>query len=256
MYGPCDTDLLHKPGKVVYLNGEPYAADVLPHSFYLGPLSLREMPPSVKQFKFSYVQMAALEIGDISLLALERRPYYRKTKFLIYTSSRCLKHREAAFDMFAAVSTVSAGGKCHGSVLEYENIVEPGGRLGNSGWRTAHRLLLDYKFALVMENTNVPAYITEKLLNAFVAGCVPIYYGTEDVFDIFNKDAFVYFNESSPEEAVTLVRHLMEDPTAYERKRRQPILAEGAMSKYFSLFYEQKGVLASQIRKHLEIQDR
>eukprot|EP01048_Picozoa_sp_COSAG05_P007535 COSAG05_NODE_534_length_8874_cov_19.159544_4_plen_81_part_00 len=29
-----------------------------------------------------------------------------------------------------------------------------------------------------------PGYITEKILLAFVAGAIPIYYGTDEVFDI------------------------------------------------------------------------
>lgn len=110
----------------------------------------------------------------------------------MYASLRCLEHREAAFDLFASLSTVSAGGRCHGSVSRYEDILEPEGRLGSPGWTSAHKLYVDYKFALVMENTKTPGYITEKILNAFIGGCVPVYCGTEDVFKIFNKDAFIY----------------------------------------------------------------
>ena len=54
------------------------------------------------------------------------------------------------------------------------------------------------------------------------------------------------------QEAVNEVSHMMNNNSAYEWKRRQPILAEGAVSKYFSLFYGQKGDVAVQIRKFLE----
>lgn len=45
-------------------------------------------------------------------------------------------------------------------------------------------------------------YISEKFLLAFVSGCIPIYFGTSDVSDIFNRDAFVYFDVNSPQSAV------------------------------------------------------
>jgi len=253
MHGPCDTRLLQKPSKVVYVNGEAYAADALQNSFYLGPIS-SEISPTVKQMQFSYVQLAALELGKTSFRAFAQRPYHHKTSFLMYTSSRCLKHREAAFGMFASISSISAGGKCHGDASKYEEVTESGVHRGNPGWKSAHTLFTDYKFALVMENTKTPGYITEKILNAFIAGCVPIYYGTEDVFKVFNKDAFVYFDENFPEKALKQVKHMMTDAADYEWKRKQPILAEGALSKYFSLFYEQNGDVAIQIRKFLELQ--
>lgn len=44
-----------------------------------------------------------------------------------------------------------------------------------------------YRFALVMENAKTKGYLTEKIANAFLAGSIPIYYGTEEVFDVFNR---------------------------------------------------------------------
>ena len=82
MRGECDTSLLRKPRKIVYLNGEPYVEDLLTNSFYLGPMSSK-IHPSVKQFQFFYVQMAALKNGGVSFLALERRPQPLRTKFLM-----------------------------------------------------------------------------------------------------------------------------------------------------------------------------
>ena len=44
----------------------------------------------------------------------------------------------------------------------------------------------------------VTGYVSEKILNAFFAGGIPIYYGSLEVFDIFNKRAFVYFDIGNP----------------------------------------------------------
>lgn len=40
-----------------------------------------------------------------------------------------------------------------------------------------------YKYAVVFENQRQPGYITEKLLDCFVAGTVPIYWGAPDVHE-------------------------------------------------------------------------
>jgi hypothetical protein len=39
----------------------------------------------------------------------------------------------------------------------------------------------DYKFAIVMENTEAPGYITEKIVSAFLGSAIPIFWGHTDV---------------------------------------------------------------------------
>jgi alpha(1,3/1,4) fucosyltransferase len=51
---------------------------------------------------------------------------------------------------------------------------------------------------LAMENRAARGYNTEKIINAFQAGSIPIYYGTTEVFDVFNARAFVFYNVSDP----------------------------------------------------------
>lgn len=42
-------------------------------------------------------------------------------------------------------------------------------------------LLRRYTFAIAYENTQLPGYVTEKVVDAMVAGCVPIYRGAADI---------------------------------------------------------------------------
>jgi hypothetical protein len=84
----------------------------------------------------------------------------------------------------------------------------------------------------------VLATLTEKILNAFLGGCIPIYYGTEEIFGIFNADAFVYYDVENPQPAIDRVKYLESNRTAYyEILKNEPILAkaEGTIDKYFSL---------------------
>ena len=43
------------------------------------------------------------------------------------------------------------------------------------------------------ESKAMPGYITEKILAVFLAGAIPIYWGTEEVFGIFNRKAFIFY---------------------------------------------------------------
>lgn len=51
--------------------------------------------------------------------------------------------------------------------------------------------LQHYRFNLVVENCRFPGYITEKIFDAFLAGCVPVYWGAPDVTDFIPAECFV-----------------------------------------------------------------
>lgn len=52
----------------------------------------------------------------------------------------------------------------------------------------------DYKFSIVIENSNVNNYFTEKLLDCFAYGTVPIYYGCPNIANFFDAEGIISFN--------------------------------------------------------------
>jgi hypothetical protein len=54
--------------------------------------------------------------------------------------------------------------------------------------------LKDYRFSIVIENTKQNFYFSEKLLDCFVTGTVPIYWGCPSIDKFFNKDGIITFN--------------------------------------------------------------
>ena len=71
------------------------------------------------------------------------------------------------------------------------------------------------------------SYVTEKIGNAFAAGTIPIYYGTEHIFDIFSRQAFIFMNPFHPSEALAQIKHLEQNKTAYHEMMVRPIFANG-----------------------------
>ena len=55
--------------------------------------------------------------------------------------------------------------------------------------------LKDYKFAIVFENAIYNGWITEKIIDALYAGCVPIYWGAPDVTSFITEGAFIDFRK-------------------------------------------------------------
>lgn len=52
--------------------------------------------------------------------------------------------------------------------------------------------LMKYKFAICYENiSNQRGYITEKIFGCFIAGCVPIYWGAENIADYIPQNCFI-----------------------------------------------------------------
>ena len=51
--------------------------------------------------------------------------------------------------------------------------------------------LRDYRYHIVVENIKLDFWFTEKLIDAFLTGCVPIYYGTSGISNFFNTDGMI-----------------------------------------------------------------
>jgi len=53
-------------------------------------------------------------------------------------------------------------------------------------------VLEQYKFSICYENArDIPGYITEKIFDCFFAGCVPVYWGANNVTDHVPKECFI-----------------------------------------------------------------
>ena len=227
---------------------------------YFAAIHLLSVPAGVRSKVLPPVRASLSEEGE--------RIGRRRDRFAAYVVSRCHADRERAAIALNEIRPVDAGGSCRGepqcqrerarcdegnwvkgALRKIDNApTKVGGvdavgalnfddhelQMRSSLWANI-RLYEDYRFVLAMENKSSPGYITEKILNAFLGGAIPIYYGTEEVFDVFNRDAFVYYNVSDPEPALAQIRFLEENATAYDEMLSRPALAEGAEEKYFSL---------------------
>lgn len=110
--------------------------------------------------------------------------------------------RESFFDELSKYKKVDSGGR-------YRN---------NVGGPVVDKLKFDsgHKFSISFENVSHPGYMTEKIMQSFGAGCVPIYWGDPLVGDTFNEKAFVNIMKySSIDEAIKEIIRIDQDDAAY-----------------------------------------
>ena len=206
---PCDIETFK--GNVIHINGE--SSTNVPTNTY-GPGGNM----------FYYIQAVFQRIPDAYDL-ISNRPTNTKEKFMYYVNSNCIKFRDEVFDKLSTIKHVDALGACKNNVKDFHT---------RSQWANNWKTLSGYRFGLCMENKKAPGYITEKILMAFFAGVIPVYYGTEEVFDIFNRNSFIYYDIKNPEKSVAEIKYLEENPDKYEKMLHEPILNDGSYEKYFA----------------------
>ena len=80
------------------------------------------------------------------------------------------------------------------------------------------------KFTLCFESHSHRGFITEKIMDAFYAETIPVYYGDPDASKIFNPKAFINCSEyGSFQEVIDKIISLDQDDEAYLKMLNEPI---------------------------------
>lgn len=121
----------------------------------------------------------------------------KKTKFcnFIYSNGAASNEREEFFDLLNSYKIVDSGGKFRNNI---------GGPV-----KDKYEFQKEYKFSIAFENSTTIGYTTEKILQAFSAGTIPIYWGNPEVGKEFNEKAFINcHNYKDFSEVVELIKEI------------------------------------------------
>ncbi len=254
LYGQCNKNHLAAfPGTVVVVNGESHipkatvSSSPTQRTLYLGPTQHHgKCFEGAFRFQFYHVTNAALKMAQqdgVSVKEIISSPRHNDgTTSVFYQNSHCVPVRENAFSKIAQNLTNGilsasedswpvAGGRCIGNPPRPDLADKQDGK-----W-LQYDVPHQNKFMFAMENKVAHGYITEKLLRAFRAGSVPIYWGTPEVFDLFNRRAFLWYEPGSKDHGETQllqeINRLLSDPQAYQLMLSEPILTPNAATQYF-----------------------
>lgn len=137
--------------------------------------------------------------------------------FCSFVVSNCFAQDKRAifFDMLSEYKQVTSGGR-------YKNNI--GGSV-----KDKKAFLGQYKFNIAFENCSHNGYATEKIMEAFAAGVVPIYYGDPRIAEDFNPKAFINAHDYPTFEAmIERIKEIDADDELYLQVLNEPIIQADA----------------------------
>lgn len=122
--------------------------------------------------------------------------------------------RNEFFTKLHAIKHVDSAGRL------YRNIDIP-----LEGEKAKIDFLATRKFNICFESFSHPGYVTEKILHAFYANTLPIYWGSPSIKSDFNPDSFIFVNQyKSIDQAIERVIEIDNDDNLYKSIVSQPKL--------------------------------
>lgn len=148
--------------------------------------------------------------------------FLNKKKFcnFVYSNTNSDRSRNDFYLALSEYKKVDAGGKI------FNNI---GGRIQNK-----YEFQKDYKFSIAFENSQKEGYTTEKIVQAWQAGTIPIYWGNTRVIEEFNPKAFInVFDFDSYESCIEYIKKVDQNDELYLSIQKEPIFTEESLAKQY-----------------------
>jgi len=183
--------------------------------------------PLYVYYQWHYLNYLSNKIGNSDSACQSVRKLVDKKfcNFVYSNSANSDPVREAFFHRLCKYKKVDSGGKY----------------LNNIGKAVGDKLqfIKDYKFTIAFENSSVPGYTTEKLLEPILANSIPVYYGNPLVNLDFNTDSFIYVKgiqdfDRAIEEIIYLDRN---DELYLVRLNQQKFRDENTMASWDEKLY-------------------
>ena len=111
--------------------------------------------------------------------------------------------------------------------------------------------LRNYKFNICPENVDSPGYVTEKLMEAFASGTIPIYLGSTGYLepDVVNPEAVLVWNlDGDNSQVIQKILRLQSDENYYREFCKIPKFVPGAADA----IYDKMNELADRVNKLAE----
>jgi hypothetical protein len=87
------------------------------------------------------------------------------------------------------------------------------------------KFLSSYKFSIAMENSEGDGYLSEKIIDSFISGTIPIYYGDYILDEYINPKALILIkNEKNIEQKIKFIIELDNNYEKYSNILKENIL--------------------------------
>lgn len=158
------------------------------------------------------------ELAGRKHLELDFAHRWPRGRFCNFIYGHAASPRDRIFDLLESYRRVDSPGRWRNN--------RPDGIVA-ANWTEKLQFQRECKFSIAVEATSLKGFWTEKIVHAFAAGTVPIYFGDPEIARDFNEQAFVNFHSYPTfEQAVQRVIELDRDESALIEMLAQPAFVD------------------------------
>jgi len=153
--------------------------------------------------------------------------------------------RNAIYDQISSYKFVHSYGRFKTNDFSLQRISQ------GKYWRDAKYdffLQNKHKFAITYENNPYPRYCTEKLMDAFLGGSLPIYWGDSKIEEDWNEKAFINAMKLGSN-TINVVKKLDVDDELFKSMYTQPVFTDEQKKRHISNMNEFENWLVAVIKK-------
>lgn len=157
-------------------------------------------PPSINANIYGYIKSNYSKFKNV--LTYDKDLLDIGKNFLFYPHGGCwippneqkVYEKNKLISIIASSKNITDGHKLrHQVISKYCNNIDVYGR-GYNPVNIKTEALKDYMFSIVIENSKKDYYFTEKLIDCFRTGTIPIYYGCPSINNFFDINGLITFN--------------------------------------------------------------
>ena len=119
--------------------------------------------------------------------------------------------------------------------------VDMGGKYKNNVGRIKNKIkfLSSYKFSIAMENTEANGYLSEKIVESFLSGTIPVYYGDYMADEYINPKSFILIRgKNDMSKKIDYIKKIDNNDELYEKILRENIFID----KYYKKKIEKERI--------------
>lgn len=141
---------------------------------------------------------------------------------------------------------------------KYKKVDMGGSVLNNVDGKVTNKIefLSSYKFSIAMENSEGDGYISEKILESFISGTIPIYYGDYIIDEYINPNVYILIKgEKDIDKKIEYIKKIDSDDILYKSILNEKVFlyndiekkAEEERKYFFYNIFEQEKNLSKRI---------
>ena len=102
------------------------------------------------------------------------------------------------------------------------------------------KFLSSYKFSIAMENSQGDGYISEKIIDSFLSGTIPIYYGSNLIDEFINPKSFILIkNKEDISKKIEYIKKIDNDDEIYRNIIKQNVLIDNNILEKYKREYNE-----------------